>query len=223
MKAVDLAKLLPADVPAGERILWHGRPDALSLARRAFRADFVLAYFVALAAWNFVSFNGEQGWLAGATSATKTLGIGAAALALLGFLAWLSARTTVYIITSRRLVFKIGIALPIFINLPFSQIDSAAARVFADGTADIPVGIVGGQRVAYLALWPHARPLHFNRPQPTLRGIADGAAVADTLSRALLAASGGEARREDAVPAFGAEGADSACRSAGRRLDEARL
>jgi len=27
MKVINFEKLLPADIPPGERILWHGRPE----------------------------------------------------------------------------------------------------------------------------------------------------------------------------------------------------
>ena len=64
MKAVNLEKLLPADIPAGERILWHGRPEWMSLARRAFRADFVAGYFGLMTLWNFASIAADFGWQA---------------------------------------------------------------------------------------------------------------------------------------------------------------
>ena len=134
----------------------------------------------------------------------KTLGIGAAALALLALLAFASARTTLYVVTSRRLVLKVGIALPIFINLPFTQIASAAARFYSDGTGDIPVALAPSQRVAYFALWPHARPFHFRHPEPALRCVANGVEVAETVSRALREAAGQTERahmREIGAPA----------------------
>ncbi len=190
MKAVNLEKLLPGDIPQGEKILWHGRPRWLSLARRAYRADFVAAYFVALTAWNCFSIGRDSGWIAASVVGAKTLGIGTAALALLALLAFASARTTLYVVTTRRLVLKVGIALPIFINLPFSQIVSAAARLYGDGTGDIPIALAPSQRVAYFALWPHARPFHFRHPEPALRCVANGVAVAKTVSRALQEAAG---------------------------------
>jgi Bacterial PH domain len=190
MKAVNLEKLLPGDIPQGEKILWHGRPSWMSLARRAYRADFVAAYFVALMVWNCSSVGGESGWVAAGVAGAKTLGIGAAALTLVALLAYASARTTLYVVTTRRLVLKVGVALPIFINLPFTQIASASARVYGDGTADIPVALVPSQRVAYFALWPHARPFHFRHPEPTLRCVTNGVDVAETVSRALREAAG---------------------------------
>ena len=62
MKAVNLEKLLPHDIPAGERILWHGRPRWISLVRRAYRADFIIVYFAALTVWNVYSAAGDSGW-----------------------------------------------------------------------------------------------------------------------------------------------------------------
>jgi hypothetical protein len=189
MRAVNLEKLLPADIPQGEQVLWHGRPNWVSLARRAFRADFVAAYFVAMTVWNFASISHDAGFAAGALAAAKTALGGLAAIALLGFLAWLSSRTTLYVVTTRRLVMKIGIALPIFFNLPFSHIRSASLRVYPDGTGDIPVALGDGQRIAYLQLWPHARPFSFTKPEPTLRCVPRAAEIADALSRALVAAA----------------------------------
>ena len=76
MKAVNLEKLLPGDIPEGERILWHGRPSWMSLARRAYRADFVAAYFVALMVWNCSSVGGESGWVAAGWPVRRRWGSG---------------------------------------------------------------------------------------------------------------------------------------------------
>ncbi len=210
MKAVNLEKLLPHDIPAGERILWHGRPRWVSLARRAYRADLVILYFAALTIWNVYSAAGDSGWDAAARVAAKTLGLGAAALALVALLSYLSARTTLYVVTSRRLVMKIGVALPIFINIPFKQIVSASTCVYGDGTGDIPVRLTSSARIGYFVLWPHARPFHFANPEPSLRSVANVGAVAEALSRALREAAGqpeGAIAREITVPGGSRTGA----------------
>jgi len=186
MKIIDLDKLLPADIPEGERVLWYGRPEWVSLARHAWRADLVAAYFGALAIWNAV-VDSEAGAMAAAIALGKTLALGLVALGLLCLLAWLSARTTLYVVTSRRIVMKVGIALPIFFNIPYSQIASAALRTFTDGTGEIPLALAAGRRIALLHLWPHARPFHFGNPQPALRCIADADEVAQTLRQAMTA------------------------------------
>ena len=186
MKLVDLDKLLPADIPEGERVLWFGRPEWVSLARHAYRADLVAAYFGALAIWNAVG-ESEAGAMAVAIAIGKSLVLGAVCLALLGLLAWLSARTTLYVVTSRRIVMKVGIALPIFFNIPYSQIASAALRTFSDGTGEIPLALAPGRRIALLHLWPHARPFHIANPQPALRCIPGVGEVAETLRQAMIA------------------------------------
>lgn len=185
MKIIDLEKLLPADVPPGERILWHGRPNALGLARRAFRGDLVAAWFGAMALWNGVVGLADAGWESAAADVARTLAIGLASLALLGVLGWLSARTTLYVVTSRRIVLKAGIALPAFFNIPFAEVAAADVQVHTDRTADIAFRLTPGQRIAYLHLWPHAKPLVFKEPQPMLRCIPNGAGVAERLRVAL--------------------------------------
>jgi hypothetical protein len=189
MKAVNLELLLPADIPAGERILWHGRPQWLSLARRAFRGDFVAAYFGLMTIVNVVMAAAAGSLDDALISAVKTLAAGGLALGLLALLAWLSSRTTLYVVTSRRVTMKIGIALPIFFNLPFSSIASASLRQYADGTGEIPLALGPQAHIAYLHLWPHAKPFCLARPEPALRCVPDASGVAEILSRALIAAS----------------------------------
>ena len=71
MKIVDLDKLLPADIPEGERVLWFGRPEWVSLLRQAYRADLVAAYFGALAIWNAVVDSEAGAMAAGVASIAR--------------------------------------------------------------------------------------------------------------------------------------------------------
>lgn len=205
MKAVNLEKLLPADFPPGERVLWFGRPEALGLWRRAYRADWVGAWFAAMAIVNFAGVAENDSAAAGAISAIRTLAFGSTALAILGLLAWLSARTTLYVVSQKRVVIKSGISLPIFINVPFKQIAAANVRAFADGAGDVTLGVTDEQRIPYLALWPSARPLRFAKPEPTLRCVANARDVAATLGRALAEAAGQPATVPTRAPAEAAE------------------
>ncbi|WP_424360929.1 photosynthetic complex putative assembly protein PuhB [Methylocystis parvus] len=188
MKAVNLEKLLPEDIPQGERILWHGRPNWIALYRRAYRADFVAAYFALLAIWNAIDAS-SSGAAAAAIAASRALAIGFAALALLALLAWASARTALFVVTSRRVVMKIGVALQVFYNLPFAQIRNAAMRVENDGSGDVTLQLTPGKRIGYLNLWPFARPFRFGDPEPAMRGLADARHVGDILGGALVAAA----------------------------------
>lgn len=202
MRFVDLDTLLPEDIPAGEPVLWHGRPDWTSLARRAFRIQFVLAYFGLVAIWAVIDSNMEG---SGTTILGALMRAGLqclCAVALLAVLAWLSARTTLYVITSKRLVMKIGIALPVFFNLPFTSIAAADLRSFGDGTGDISFSLNSGNRIGYIHLWPHARPFSIRDPQPALRCIPNARKVAERLAQAMRAACGGSAQEAPATSAY---------------------
>ena len=54
----------------------------------------------------------------------------------------------------------------------------------ADGSGDLPLTLSGEDRIAWLHLWPHARPFHLAHPEPMLRSVPDAAAVAQLLSQA---------------------------------------
>lgn len=185
--AFDAAPGLPGPLPAGEHILWQGRPCGFGIAFRALHLRLVGLWFSGLALWAALppAVNGH--WSEAVILAAPTLGIGAGAVALLALLGWLSARTTTYTITNRRVVMRVGIALPMTLNLPFALVEAAESRVYSDGSADLPLRLRTGNRVAYLHLWPHARPWQVNRPQPMLRSVPKGSEVAQILARALSA------------------------------------
>jgi len=185
MKIVNLEIQLPNDLPPGEHVLWFGQPSLVGLWRRAYRGDFVALYFAVLAIWAAV--DGTPNSLLAAFIT------GGASLGLLGLLALVSSRTTMYMITNRRVVIKVGAALTVFHNLPFTQLPSAALCVYGDGAGDIAMKTVSGQRLSYWSLWPCARPLRFREPEPTLRAVVGARDVARILSRAMIEANGGQA------------------------------
>lgn len=200
-------KGLPSALPAGERLLWQGSPDWRALARRTFHGRALSIYFAALLAWVVASriYDGA----AARDVAVAVMWFGGLAVGGLGLVtlfAWLTARTTTYSITDRRLVMSYGIALTMSINLPFAKVATAAMRLFPDGTADIPLAMAPGEKIAFAMLWPHARPWRIGRPEPALRAVPAGAEVAAVLARALAAAHAqpipATARRiESTVPA----------------------
>ncbi len=180
---------LPEALPQGERMLWQGRPDWRSLARAAFRTDWVAGYFAALLVWRFASeVSAGAGVAEAAVYAAWILPLAGSALALLAGLAWLAARTTTYTVTDRRIVMRIGVALPLTLNLPFAEIDGADVRLRARGTGDVAFTLAKGARVGWAVLWPHARSWRFARPQPSLRAIPNVEAVANRLAEALSGA-----------------------------------
>ncbi len=175
---------LPGPLPRGERLLWQGAPSTKGIFVRVFHARPVLLWF---GAWACVFAAGAGSPGRAALVGGAILLTGAVALALLWGLAWLTHRTSVYTITNRRVVLHTGIALPVTRNLPFAQIETGALRAFSDGSGDIPLRLRPGVRIAYLQLWPHARPWHLSRTEPMLRSVPEAESVARLLAQALLA------------------------------------
>jgi hypothetical protein len=181
---------LPEAPPEGEAILWQGKPRWMTLARRAFHVRKVAVYFALLILLYLVSdiLRGSSYAVALQMSlwlALLTLG----AAGVLALLAWAMARSTIYTITTRRVVMRFGVAIQLCINLPFAEIVSAAVKRYPDGTGDIPLALTPGRRVSYIVLWPHARPWHFSPVQPMLRAVGDAEGVAKILADALAQAA----------------------------------
>ena len=181
---------LPERLPQGEQMLWQGAPDWRSLATRAFHWRAVAAYFGLLGAWRLVSglVNGEApSTVLGALA--FLLPIALVALAIIVGFAVLAARATLYTVTDRRIVMRIGIALSVTLNIPFRAIDGAGLKLRRDGTGDISLVLAPDHRIAFLSLWPHVRPWRLARPEPTLRCIRNPERIAQILSTALAASA----------------------------------
>lgn len=182
---------LPAPLPPGERVVWRGSPDLRSLALRVFHVRKAAIYFAVLIGWRAIAVHADGGSAPDAlVSALILLPFALFALALLGTLAWLTSRLTVYTITDRRVVMRLGIVLTVTFNLPFRRIASAGLRLYRDGTGDLPLVLAGTDRIAYAHLWPHARPWHYARTEPMLRCVPDAAHVARMLADALATSAG---------------------------------
>ena len=196
---------LPEALPTGEAILWQGAPEWRLLARRAFHLRGIAAYFVALAAFRAATMlsEGADG-LAVAGGVAVTLLLGAVPIAILAAVAVLSARSTLYTLTDRRLVMRVGIALPMTLNIPFDVVASAAARIQPNGMGDVVLAVLPPHRMSWVALGPHARPWCFARPEPMLRSIPDARTVAGLLSRALAS------HASQPVPSLASHGAAQA-------------
>lgn len=190
-------RALPEDLPEDEAILWQGRPHWRGLAVRALHARKVAVYFALVALWMAGdSLATGAGWAAALAEGLSQVAIGGLALAVLATLAWFMGRTAVYTLTDRRLVLRIGVALPVTVNLPFARVDAADVRRYRDGTGDLVLTLAPGDRVSYLLFWPHVRPWSFDRPKPALRCVPDVDDVAECMAQALAASQG---RREAAA------------------------
>jgi Bacterial PH domain len=186
---------LPEPLPRGERLLWQGSPDWRVLAREAMHTRLLSIYFGVLLAWRgaTVLANGGSAVDAG-ESILWLLPLAVAAIAVLSLLAWLIARTSVYTITDKRVVMRIGVVLNITFNLPYSKIESAGLRMHSknarDGSGDVTLVLADTDHIAYVHLWPHARPWQVKRTQPMLRALPNVRSVAAVLSAALADSAG---------------------------------
>jgi hypothetical protein len=186
--AVEPIRGLPERPPAGEQIIWQGSPSWWAMAKHVFHIRAVAAYLLALIAWRAGVHLQDGQTPAAIVAALSLLPVSLGALGLLALLAWLCSHTSVYTITSKRIVMRVGVALPTAINLPFTVIGAAGLRGQGDGPGDICLSLIGEERMAYSNLWPHVRPWHLSRPQPTLRGIPHARQVAEILGQALAQA-----------------------------------
>ncbi|WP_421839012.1 photosynthetic complex putative assembly protein PuhB [Novosphingobium sp.] len=186
---------LPGDLPAGEAILWQGTPDAQVFARSALGVRWIGGYFVALVGWALV----------GGTplGALITAGFGVLAVGLAYGFALLVARSTVYTITNRRVVLRIGVALSKCINLPLVKLSGADLRNLGAGYGDIALSLDGPSMLGYAMLWPHARPFRLAKPQPMLRALPNAAEAAGILAKATAAIVPVQ-QRSEAAPAASA-------------------
>lgn len=176
---------LPEKLPDDERILWQGSPDWKTLARYGFHTRKLTVYFAVLIAIRVavVLTDGGDAHLAMVNVMWLAL-LAAVAVGIMAGVAYLSARTSVYTITTKRVVMRVGMVLTVAYNLPFKRIASAGFRALSGGKGDIPLALMGEDRIAYLHLWPHARPWHFAKTEPMLRSLSNAEEVARILTKA---------------------------------------
>lgn len=180
---------LPARLPASEQMLWQGQPQWWSLAVHAFHVRKVAIYFAILCAARIVYAMGDGESFARASRYILVFApFALAAMGILSLLAWRYARTTIYTITSKRVLIQSGIALDVTVNLPFSRIDAAGLHVHGDGTGDLPLRLNKEDRIAVLAIWPSMRPWRITKPEPMLRSVPNAGSVANVLAAALSGA-----------------------------------
>lgn len=182
---------LPELLPAGETMLWQGSPDWKVVARDALHLRALTLYFGLMLGWRGTTALADgAGPAAAATSVGVLAMLSLLALATLLLIAWLIGRTTVYTVTSERVVMRVGMVLSITFNLPYRTIEAAGLRLNADASGDIALQLAAGEHIAFLHLWPHVRPWRLKHTQPMLRALPQAARVAFLLSRALAESTG---------------------------------
>jgi hypothetical protein len=167
---------MPGHLPHDEHIIWQSAPEWKHLLSGALHIRICVAYFVAIVIWALLQ--------ADVKTAAAVAVLGSAVIGLFALFAWGVQRTTIYTLTNKRIVLRIGVALNKCINIPLSEIESANLKMQADGHGNIVLDLKGMPRLGYMMLWPHARSLRIVRPRPMLRAIPDARNVAALLFKA---------------------------------------
>ena len=176
----EAAPGLPSALPPGERVVWQGAPDWQRLAIHAFHVRKIALYFafmLAVQAINLTAVAGQVDWKPLVVAGS----LYALALVLLLGTAWMSARSTLYTLTNKRVVMRIGIVLTLTFNLPFKRIAGASLKTQGRDTGDIALALHTEDRIGWAHLWPHQRAWHVTQPQPTLRCVPDSQQVGELL------------------------------------------
>lgn len=204
----EAAPGLPSALPTGERVVWQGAPDWRSLALHAFHVRKIGVYFagmLALQALNLTAPESGSGWLTLSEVDWKPLWVAASlyalALALLAGTAWMSAKSTLYTLTNKRVVMRIGIVLTVTFNLPYKRIAGASLKPYAQERGDIALALYPEDRIGWAHLWPHQRAWHISQPQPTLRCVPEVAQVSQQLLALWRAERAGESLQLGDTPA----------------------
>ena len=179
---------LPEVLPPGERILWQGRPSSIQLARDALNTRWVLGWFALLGTWRAGATLADGTLAEAGRTLALYLATGALAVAILTACAVVMARATCYTITNKRVSLRIGAALTVHAQVPFSRVGAADLSLNRNGTGTIAIDPVGASPLSYAVLWPHCRPWHARDPKPALRSIPDAARVAELLGDAATGA-----------------------------------
>ena len=173
----------PESLPGSEKVLWQGSPCAWLIARRIFFLPHLFFYFLILSFFAVI-FNSEVLTLKDLfVKFLSYMSLGMVAIFLLLAISYLISSTTVYSITDKRVVMRIGIVLNLSLNIPFSKIETAACKAYPDKSGDISLNLVPENKIAYLHLWPHCRPWFFSSPRPRLSCLNDVEVVASRLTR----------------------------------------
>ena len=182
--AVEPIEGLPELLPKGEVILWQGRPNWLQLTIESLNLWWIIGYFGLLATWRFLTVIDYLPLGTAISVIIPFLFIAALAGLLLCIVGYVQAKATLYTITNKRVVMRIGAALTITLNLPFTKIDNAAVAKKRGDFGNIAFETSGSTKFSYFVLWPHARSWHFGKPQPTLRCIPEIEKVSSILGEA---------------------------------------
>ena len=181
---------LPETLPEGEYILWQGAPKSSHVSKRVLKSRWIGGYFVLLIIWAIITGFYDGRTLGSVMMSAASIAIMATiVISLLEAFAWGVQKTTLYTITNKRTVMRIGVALSATFNLPHSQVQSAEMAKDQNGDGDIALTLKPGHRLSYLVFWPHAKGWRAGSMLPRLVGLEHVEKVSDILANELIRTS----------------------------------
>lgn len=179
---------LPEKLPADEHIVWQGAPRSRLIMRYVLRGRWIASYFALLIAWTLITgyYDGRTAGAILFSGAAVTI-LSGIVIVLMELFAWGVQKTTVYTITNKRIVMRIGVALSVTYNIPFAQIVAAEVKTHGDGTGDLSLGLTERSGLSWLMFYPHVRGSIFSEMRPRLTGLSDIKDVAAILAEQLQA------------------------------------
>ena len=178
----------PGRLPENEHVIWQGAPHWLNFARNVFYSRIVVAYFgIVMLVLMGISILDGGDWREAAKAAIPVIFFALITIGILSILAWIGARATIYTVTNRRVVMRIGAAFSKSIDIPFKVIESVQLKSSPAGLGNISIKLKAGNSIPYFFIWPHARPWRFRDAEPMLRAVDDVEAIAKILVEQLEA------------------------------------
>jgi hypothetical protein len=176
---------LPEQLPRNEYVIWQGQPDWKQLAVDAFHVRKITAYFAFMVFLQCVHLvDANTTWLDMAKQLGTSICLALIALGLLTWSAYLSSKATIYTLTNKRVVMRIGIVLSLTFNVPLKKIVASDLLILKNHVGNIALGISTDSPIGWLNLWPHVRAWRINAPQPTLRCIPQAEGVGQFILQA---------------------------------------
>jgi hypothetical protein len=174
---------LPEKLPEGETILWQGAPDWITLAIEAFHIRSLSIYFGIMLIFQ-INYLADQSEKINISSVALSATLVSFILVAITIWAWMTAKASMYTITNKRVVMRIGLVFSLTFNLPLKKILGANELKKRNKTVDLSLVLNSEDRIAWLHLWPHARPWRIDQPEPSLRCLKDGHECAEILKKA---------------------------------------
>ena len=179
---------LPGRLPENEHVIWQGAPHWRNFARNVFYSRIVVAYFgIVMLVLMGISILDGGDWREAAKAAIPVIFFALITIGILSILAWIGARATIYTVTNRRVVMRIGAAFSKSVDIPFKVIESVQLKSSPAGLGNISIKLKAGNSIPYFFIWPHARPWRFREAEPMLRAVDDVEAIAKILVEQLEA------------------------------------